>query len=873
MGDPVGLVQNRVQIDGVDNASDAIRKVQNSLKGLDETTGGLGSRFHEAGEASAAAMSRVGGLARPLAGFMGDASAETRELGHGLHGVGLAMELLPGPIGLAVGALAAATGGAYLLYKHLEKVAAARRRLDTPQSMALEESLDLEAEGARKVSEALEGLAEGTRPNNELIKQVVANAKALGEDPVKAVEDFAKAWGTSAAAVIAYENAHGRLAGLDRDALSEMATRLGLNKEDLGLETKRGDVKATLNQQALQAAELEAQLRADEFAQDKLFETGRKAASQDARDAANLAANHMIDKIAGEKAAAAAAGLLAQHTQKTLESERAIAAEDKSRAVHIQTLEATAEMARTKALSTGIKLQAIAEQQAAVSAKLAALDEIRAVANGALTAEQQSQLALLKLQLLQLDGKQKGLIDADHAAQKTKAHEAIARLEAESQATLALAKARATASAQTTLGGGANDQKAAAAAEAAEQIKSVQRSEASARAKKTKIETIKQDLANKVAEIDKKASDEETRLADENLRILDDNDKRETDQKLRSTAAQIKSSDMRAKGIAQVLREQGKEEEAILVERRQANADYQSELTRIDLELHAERVKAKDDAMALADAEAEADYKRLEAREQLAQRERQIEDQLKQQRQASIAEAVSAVDTAAQFLQTLGTGTSFVANGIGRSLGAMSKGFGELGKALDSEEHKAANATKAIAGTVGAMATAMIDADTKRTTTQLDMDEQRALSTATTEQQKAQITERFEKAKADAVDAGQRKSAAIMGAMAAAQAIAYAFTPMMQWAAVGQGVASAAFFAIAGGAGGSSYVPGAATAGSGGFNSATGGASGGSSATGGGVTNVFNFNQPLSTAQHIGKAVNAAQASLSGTGIPARKGA
>ena len=72
--------------------------------------------FTEGGEAAVGFGGKLGHLARPLASFGGEASGGIREVGHALHGIHAAAELLPGPLGLA--AAAAIVAGVALWEMH-----------------------------------------------------------------------------------------------------------------------------------------------------------------------------------------------------------------------------------------------------------------------------------------------------------------------------------------------------------------------------------------------------------------------------------------------------------------------------------------------------------------------------------------------------------------------------------------------------------------------------------------------------------------------------------------------------------------------------------------------------------------------------------
>jgi len=212
------------------------------------------------------------------------------------------------------------------------------------------------------------------------------------------------------------------------------------------------------------------------------------------------------------------------------------------------------------------------------------------------------------------------------------------------------------------------------------------------------------------------------------------------------------------------------------------------------------------------------------------------------------------------------------------SLGSV--GLSQLAKTLDIAGRAALNlkenlkdtpkAALIAAGAVGGIATVAVNAENARTQKTLEAEKQRRLATATTEAQRADIVAEFEAKKATSVEQAERRKAAILAVMELAKAAAsFPNIPL-----VAAHVAAAGLFgAVAGGIiGGSPAAVGAP--GGGGFSAAGGGeaAGAGQAASGAGVTIVNNFNQPLVTRQHIGKAVQGALRSIGTTGHAKAKG-
>jgi len=232
-------------------------------------------------------------------------------------------------------------------------------------------------------------------------------------------------------------------------------------------------------------------------------------------------------------------------------------------------------------------------------------------------------------------------------------------------------------------------------------------------------------------------------------------------------------------------------------------------------------------------------------------------EQEKKDRDA-IASRIKAFGAAISAIQIGESGSAI--NDLQKGLAIAANGAADVAKNLDKIPQAAAAGAAAI-GAIGAIA---VDADTKRAVAAVDADTKQRLSTAKTEQERAEIVQEGERKKAAAVEAGERRKAAILAVMEAARAIA-SYPNLVEVAA--HGAAAIAFGAIAGGAlGTSAPSSGGSVGGAGGFSSSAAAAPGGAAGEGGGVTQVFNFNQPLVTKQTIGKAVAESQRSLRMTG-------
>lgn len=879
MTSAVANVKLGIQIVAADSASDAIRKAQTSLKGLgktaDETADAAGkvSNGLDAGKMQQTTQ-RMGGAFSAIASAMGPAAAQIADIGKSATALGSTANIIPGPIGLAAAAVIGLAAGAKLLADHFAQAAAAERLLGSSESRRLKDVLDLDADAARAVAIAIDDLKNNAvRPADELLKQVADNAKALGGEPVEAVKALAEAWRGGASAIIAYQREHGKIADLDRDTIEYAATRLGLDREAVGLAEKQADLKTRIQTQFTDAIEAQRQLRKAEEDYIDLRHKGIHGAGQDTRDEANLAANALQDKLKGLAAQHAAADATVRATQAALNAQLQIEAVEKQRATQSQEADARADLARTKQLTVGLKLQNILEQQESIDRELLLVETLRAAVGDKETDAQKKTLTLLHLQN---EVKFKGLVDADQAEKKAKA---AAAAQASASARQAVNDAKFAAMKAQFDRDGLQVERERMAVLDAEHAKDLA---AASTQRNPKVAAAQRLAADEKYKTDKAALERtiaaETEQTNAELqKTLDEQNRQSADFAQNAADTVLQANQVRAKSIADTLRAQGKHEEADLAESRQAHVDREAELARIDKERIASLALVNAASTDAANIQAAAAAKVVIAETALADKERQLATAKRQRAQESIDIAASALDAVGQRLQAIGANGNFAAQAVGQSVSSMSRGLSALGKIADDDAQKLGKTVAAVGEAAAGVANAIINASSQRLLQQLDVEEQGALKTAKTEEEKAAIVEKFEKKKADARDAATRQSAGIMALMAAAQAIAYAFTPGMQAASIGQGVAAVAFGAIALGATGSSYVPGAATAGGGGggFSSgAAGGSAGGSgSGSGGGVTNVFNFNGVYATQQQLGKALNTATGSLAGTGITRRKGA
>ncbi len=523
MAIPAAKVETRIVLETDDRASKGIKDAHGALRDFGHEAEGVGGQFHEMGEKAAGALSSTSRLARPLAGFAGEAGGEVRELGHAMHGFALATELIPGPLGMVAGGVVALGVAAVLTNQHMEKLAAQNRLLNTPLSQNLRGELDLDAEGARKAAEAMEGLRSHTALNNTILKEVIANAKSLGEEPAKAVEDLAKAWAGGVVGVLAYQAAHGRMAGLDRESLDATAERLGLDREALGLADKQLTLGQQLNDQTLAAAKARHSVDVDIAAVNDALYKSIHGYTDEAKRAGKEQYAALLERLGPESQLTEEADRQVKYTQQTLTFNKEQAAEEKARSEDQKLANLQAELAGTKAEQRQLKLASIGEQQAEVAKKLATLEELRAVIGGGLTDDQKRQLEILKAQL---EVETKAIHEADNsekkAAHKKAAEDAKKRQTESAKERTDYQKAIGEVESQQMLAAAGNDAMKLAKVQEQNLIAAANREETaihfsldSARVKAAKFEAIEGKLDQDLANLHREATDQELTTAQE----------------------------------------------------------------------------------------------------------------------------------------------------------------------------------------------------------------------------------------------------------------------------------------------------------------------------------------------------------------------
>jgi len=632
----------------------------------------------------------------------------------------------------------------------------------------------------------------------------------------------------------------------------------------VGLSAAQLTIKDKLNQTFLDAVAASKDLKDAEQSVQDLRERGIKGSSQAIRDAANLQANAKEETLAGLRAQASAADKVVAGTQQAANREKEIADIEKGRGILAGVRDTQAALARTKAIGHGIQLQSIAEQRATVEDQIVLLKM-----QEAFLSKKDFDNALLALQAtkLQLDAKQKAEIEADKAEKKAKAQEALAARAAAMDVDLRRLKARADLDGLQT----AQERLAILEKEHAIAINAT----AGIKGGKARADArlaADDEYATKKRALDRTIADETAKASDDTQKTLEDAARHSADIAQAASDAIVGTAQARSRSLADALRAQGRDEEASLVESRQAQADYQQSLLAIDRERVAALALVAADSTDARNIEIAADQRRLLAAQTLDDVEAKLAVASHERASQMRQDAYASLGSVAAALQQMGQLGNLGAGALGQSMGFAIKSFQDLDKAMSKSKVNISEVGAAIGSAVSGISATVISAETTRTLAQLDNEEKRRLSTAATEGERAAITEEYERKKADAVDAAERKKAAVMILVEGAQAIASAARYDYVGAA-GHAAAAVAFGLLAGGSGGSSYTPGAATAGSGGFTSTGTTTSGtGTSGTGKGVTIIQNYNQPLVTAQDIGKSVHGALKSIGNTGYARARG-
>lgn len=861
----VARIEQKIIITGADNSADAIRRAQANLGSFSKTARKARTDIKAASDVGRDAFSHgLPGLQgkhdsfNRLSAAVGGAGGALQETTHGVALLDAAMRLLPGPLGAVAAGLTAVGAGAFLVGRHLSEAQAKLEQLGGSGVRDLKEGLDLSADGAVKLSQALDKLDSGSlRPSSELLRQVREDAERMGKDGEQAMSRFVDAIRRGPDAIRDFTREFGNL-GSAIQSLPNLALSLGLDPLALGL------VKATTDEanrlKATQEALARIQLQRLELAKAETEEEHRRGLLAEQTTSFRRQTALLDVRAAQERTVAIRQQIerereALQVTQQRAQVDLEAAAQRAATAARADVLEARANLAITRGERARLRSSAATARQLAAVRALNAFDREH---GRVLAANLQVQRSALQVRVLQAQAGARALRAERAAEARQRADRAAA-----ARAAIAGLQLR-TARAEVDRDGLRTQQ---------ERLRLLDLEEAKERAATGTIRNRRQreearhaitvEFATKRAALQRQLEDETGAAATRNFELLRSQTERSVEIAQRAATARAETARARSASIAESLRQTGQVELAQQTELRQARADFAATVQRIDTELAESRKDVAVGSVDAANLETEAEEKRVQAKLALAQVEKRVDAERAQAQKDRIDAAAASLRDSASALASAGQGIGSVRlEGVGQGLAAAAT----AGANLANNFKDIPKATDAIATGLGGIGAAAIDAESRRTQQQLEQEKQRELSTASSEQERAAITERFERQKAAVAEEAERRKAAILGAMEVARGVAAAATGNFRGAAA-HGVAAGLFGAVAGGAfaGAPSTGRGEGGASGGGFASAetTPAATGGG---GGGVVIQQNFMMPLVTQQQIGKSVNDTLKSLGTTG-------
>lgn len=806
MSQAAARVDVKIGLHGEGDAAKSVAEVRGGLDKLGQTA------------------SRAGASASGLAAVLGGAVPEVAKLGQSFTAAGAAANLIPGPLGIAAAAVAAAAIGAYELNKHLNETAAKLANLGDAGTQGLADRLDLSVDAAIKLQQALEDVPAKLRPTEALLQVVRQRAESMGQDGADAVAKFTGALNKGPDALKEFERQFGRLAKASAE-LPDVAARLGLSQAALGIAQQVGNEGERAKQAAQQAVVLERQHQA-------LLEQAGQLQDQ-ATKATVVKSLHLSQQADSLQRQAGLFGDLVR--QATDEANALQQVVDKQR----EATDAATERGRRAALVAAD----IGTLEAQGAAQLSKQDQLRY----AIYTQQLRAAELVRRQKELEDANRKGLLlEVDYrtqlAALKTEGYNLAAK-------DVALGKqATADLQARRQKGQQLHD------AELAAQIRAVKATEQAAEGSintlgqvhvlklkqldlEEKAELAKSRVAANTAaghEADKLAIKQEYALkrqavldaevqaekeaADESLKLTADSLQKSADLAVKTADVVAQGAARRSAALATALRAQGQDEKADLVERRQAWADYQAQLLAIDADLGKQRDKTVEGSQDRANLEAQILEGQAAAYEAYNDKLTAADERRNQKLRESVATALDAIRAPAALLSSAGGPGAK----LGKALEATAAGVQKVSRDWKGLGQSAPDAI----GAAGEVAAAFVD--------------------------------------------GERQKAAILAVTEAAAAVAAGAAGNFV-AAAGHGAAAVLYGSVAAGVlGGGAGAPAAAGGGPGGAP-ANDNAAGGGGTGGGQVVNVyFGKGFVVGTPQQVGVAVQGAVGSLRGTGMAAK---
>lgn len=825
-------VDVKIGLFGEGNAAKVVSDVRGGLDKLDAgavKAGGsakaLSSNLVEFAKTGRETSGKAGAAFAGLGAVLGAAAPEVAKIGQSFTAAAGAANLIPGPIGLAAAAIAAAAIGAYELNKSMNETEAKVRNLGDASTRGLAKNLDLSVDAAIALQQALEDVPAKLRPTEALLDVVRRRAESMGKDGAEAVDKFAQALAKGPDALKEFEKQFGRLSTATA-SLPDVAERLGLSTAALGIATAVGAEADKAKTAAQQTVTLERERQGLLTAAADLE---KQAADSSYRKAAQL--NDQADSLKRQ------AGLFGDLVRESTAEANAL-----QRVVDLQ--QEAERAAKNRGLIAGVISAdiAVVEAQAGVLLGQKAQLQQNIYANQLRTAEvtrktteleaahqkgllteidYRTQLAGLQAEGLNADAKLIALGKQATADLKARREKGQQIHDAELAAKLRLIKVDAELADRSINTAGkvhGLKLKQLDLEEQAELTKSQRTVTTKAGHEADKL-AIHREFALKRLAVSTTEQETEAKLADESLQLIQRDSQRTVELASKTAELVAAGAAKRSGSLAAVLRAGGNDERADLEERRQAWVDYQAESARVTAELTAQRDLTVEGSQDRANAETQILETQAQAYEAYAEKLTAVDEKRNQRLKDSVAMALDSIRAPAELMANAGGPGAK----LGKALQATAEGVQRVSKNWKGMGQSAPDAISA----VGAVAAAFID--------------------------------------------GEREKAAILAVTEAAAAIASLVTENYV-AAAGHGAAAVLYGSVAAGVVGGGG--GAPSAGSGGGAGGGAAAAGGDNAASGGKGQVINvyFGKGfvVGTPQQVGVAVQGAIGSLKGSGMKAK---
>jgi len=258
-----GRVEARFEIQGDDKSAKALKAVQGNLRGvrreLGKTTGkadDFAAKFGDAGDEAAGKAGKLSTALSSLGDFAGKSEGAFRHASEAAGAFDDVLTVLPGPIGIAAGAIG---GLATVLFLQARAARQAKTQIRQAFGPETTDRLDKMRDGLGVSADAMITYQKALKATDGVaflldgkLKKIVADAKAIGEDPSEAIKRFSAEMRASASAA---------------QLLAGEARRLGVEMHNLeapkGLRSRFAaqakEMQDTVNKQLKELAKLEKQ--------------------------------------------------------------------------------------------------------------------------------------------------------------------------------------------------------------------------------------------------------------------------------------------------------------------------------------------------------------------------------------------------------------------------------------------------------------------------------------------------------------------------------------------------------------------------------------------------------------------------------------